>query len=285
VRNIKNSFLFLLVIGLQSCQYFGETDQRVPIASVYDRYLYLDGVSQDIYQNKSSQDSTVAVREFIEKWAYKQLLLVQAEKNIDMNKINKLVQAYKTDLSIDTYKSLWVEEYMDSVIPMDTIAAYYQKNKMFFTAKTPMINSKFLVVDKADKLINKYKKWFFSDKENFQDSLINKSFHFKQFNINNDKWMDLEAFRTKFPVFKHISDRQILKKSKKFVLRDSLQLYLVFVNDLVLEDQALPLSFIKNDLKQLIFSHRKQRTLSKLQTEMKEEAIKKKHFKIYKIKK
>ncbi len=285
MQNIKNSFLLILVILLQSCQYFGKADERVPIASVYDKYLYLEDVSPDIYQNKTSQDSTLAVHQFIEEWAYQQLLLAQAEKNIDMKKINKLVQAYKTDLTIDTYKSLWVEEYIDSVIPQDTIAVYYQKNKMFFTAKKPMLNAKYLVIDKTDKSINKYKKWFFSDKEDFQDSLINKSFHFKKFNINNDKWTDLDAFRKDFPVFNHISERQILKKSKKFVLRDSLRLYLLFVNDLVLEDQPLPLSFIKNDLKQLVFSHRKQRMLTKLQKEMKEEAIQKKHFKIYKIKK
>jgi hypothetical protein len=59
----------------------------------------------------------------------------------------------------------------------------------------------------------------------------------------------------------------------------------VLVNDFVRENNELPLPFIKNDLKQLIINIRKQKVISKLQNEIKSEAIKQKKFKIFKIKK
>jgi hypothetical protein len=69
------------------------------------------------------------------------------------------------------------------------------------------------------------------------------------------------------------------------MLTDSLSLYLVFVKQVVQSGENLPLDFIKDDLKQLILSKRKQNQLKKLEKDLKTEAIKKKIFKIFKTKK
>jgi len=283
--NIKNSFVILIFIFLSSCQYFRQDAKKTPIAQVYDSYLYLEDVNPKIFANKSSQDSTMAIRDYIEHWAYKTLLIKQAEKNVDTAGINKMVRQYKQDLLIDTYTDLLSEKYLDTVVSQAALKQSFEKNKHYYIAAENMVSTYFLVVDKDNKASKRYKKWFFSDKNEFRDSLIKNSLYFNKINLHNENWQTISKFKQTFPVFKRINARQILKKSKKFVLTDSLSLYLVFVNDIVKENAPLPYNFIKEDLRQLILNQRKQKEVLKLQNEIKTAAIKNRKFKIFKINK
>jgi len=285
VQNTKNNIGLLLILLLTSCQYFRQDVAKTPIAQVYNHYLYVEDINPSIYKGKSKEDSIQNMRDFIEKWAYKELLIAKANKNVDTATINKLVNKYKQDLLIDTYKDLLAEKYLDTIVTDADILASYNENKQYFVARNHLVNPQYLVVAKDNSKIKKYKKWFFSDKIAFKDSLIKNTIHFSKFNIDSTNWQHLFAFKEQFPVFKRYKDMQILKKSKKFMLTDSLSLYLVIVNDYVKENEPLPLGFIKNDIKQLILNQRKQKVIDKLQNEIKSEAIKQKKFKIFKIEK
>ncbi len=285
VQSIKNSLLLYIIFISASCQYLRKDLEKTPIAQVYNNILYLEDVNPKLYKNKNTQDSLKNIREYIERWAYKTLLTEQAKRNIDTLSVNKLVTQFKQDLLIDTYKDQLSEKYLDTIVYDAEIQKSYENNKQYFLARDHMVDVSILVINKENRDRNKYKKWFFSDKIEFRDSLVKNSWRFSNFNINKGNWKQLSEFKEDFAVFKRIRDAQILKKSKKFVLTDSLSLYLVLVNDFVKENDVLPLSFIKNDLKQLIINKRKQQVIAKLQNEIKSEAIKQKKYKIFKIKK
>ena len=282
MRSIKNNILVLGLLLLSGCGYFNTID-KVPVAQVYDRILYFEEIPVQVYQGKNAQDSLQSVRQYMENWAYNNLMVEEAKRNIDTVRINALVNRYKEDLLMDTYKDLLLQKVLDTTISADTLRFYYEKDKAYFTASEPLISPKYLIADKHDKKIAKYKKWFFSAKPEWQDSLIKNSISFKDFDLSGDKWYKISAFKQKFKPFASYSDRNILKKSKKFVLTDSLSLYLVFVNKVVGNNEALPLGFIKDDMKKLILNKRKQQGLSKLQQELKANALQHKHYKIFKI--
>jgi len=94
----------------------------------------------------------------------------------------------------------------------------------------------------------------------------------------------MPEFKVEIPILERTNEKYILKKSKKFMFADSLSLYLVFINNFVKQNQNLPLVLIKDDLKQLVLSKRKQKEMSQLETRIKQEAINKKIFKIFKTK-
>jgi len=285
VQNIKTNILIITgLLWLSGCSFFQKDNERSVVAQVYDKPLYLDEIPKEVYQNKNPEDSLNSLHQYIENWAYQTLLIKEAERNVDTLKINRLVQKYKEDLLSETYKNLLLQKYIDTLVPQDTLQAYYQKYSGYFKAKENMILPKYLVTAKNNPKNNTLKKWFFSDQPDLQDSLIKNSNLLQQIDLTGKKWMNIEEFKEQFPAFKKINERYILKKSKKFVITDSLSLYLVFVKDIVLENEDLPLDFIQNDLKQLIFSKRKQQAVKKLEREIKQEAIKRKHFKIFKTK-
>ncbi len=283
--NIKNKF-WLTVIGLlvAGCQYFQKDVDKTPVAKIYDTYLYFEDISSSVYTQKSREDSINAIHQYIEDWAYKMLLLKQAEKNVDTIKINRLVEQYRRDLLINTYTDRLLLKYIDTVVTGDTLQWYYDKYRHYFLSKESELKPKFLVVDKSHQKIQKFKKWFFSDKPAYFDSLIKNTNSFSKYNLTANKWYLVPDFKKELPVFQRMNDKFILKKSKKFVLTDSLSLYLVFVKDVVLQNQTMPLSMVKDDLKQLILSRRKQAAMSQMENNIKQEAINKKIFKIFKTK-
>lgn len=283
VQNIRNNTLLFVLFLLAGCRYFEKTTDKTPIARVYDKYLYFEEVNPRVYRDKSPEDSLAALREYIENWAYKSLLIKQAENNVDTIKINQLVEKFKNDLLIDTYKNLLIQKYIDTVVPPDTLQVYYQNYKEYFKAKKALIYPVYLVVDKSQPKAPKFKKWFFSDKTEWKDSLFKNTALIKKMNLSG-RWMEIDSFKHQLPAFQSMNNKYILKKSKKFVINDSLRLYLVFVKDVVASGEALPLDFVKNDLRQLVMSKRKQAGWDQIENDIKQEAIKQKHFNIIKNK-
>ena len=283
-KNIRSKIWLTVFVLFAGCQYFKKDVDKTPVAAIYNTYLYFEDIPLAVYQHKSQEDSLNAIHQYIENWAYKTLLLKQAERNVDTIKINRLVEQYRRDLLTETYKNRLLQKYIDTVVTEDTLQWYYNKYRNYFLSNDAKIKPRYLVVSGTDKKIGKFKKWFFSDKTAYFDSLIKNTNSFSKYNLEANKWYLVPDFKKELPVFKRMNDKFILKKSKKFVLRDSLSLYLVFVNDVVLKNQNMPLSMVKDDLKQLILSKRKQAAMSQMENNIKQEALSKKIFKIFKTK-
>ncbi len=283
-KNIKSRIWLSVILLFTGCQYFQKTVDKTPVAKIYDTYLYFEDINPAVYREKSPEDSLNAIHQYIEDWAYRTLLLKQAERNVDTLKINHLVEQYRRDLLIGTYKDRLLQKYIDTVVTEDTLQVYYQRYRQYFKSQYAVIKPKYLVVQKNHPKISKFKKWLFSEKPEYYDSLIKNTNSFSKYNLTADTWYLLPDFKKELQAFKRMNDKYILKKSKKIVLSDTLSLYLVFVKDLVLQNQEMPLSMVKNDLKQLILSKRKQEALSRMENNIKQEAINKKIFKIFKTK-
>ncbi len=283
MQNIKiktKHRILIIIFLLTSCSYFAKEDNRMVVASVDQKKLYADELPRQIFEGLSKEDSLVRVKHFIENWAYTQLMISEAEKNIDTGRINELVRQYKTDLLLETYQNKLADKFLDTLIHPSEWQKAYNKNGKIYTAKEALLKADVLIMRKDNKKKNLYKKWFYAQKNEEKDSLFKHLEDFKKLNFD-EKWTYLSDFKQKYPVFKKISDKKIIKKSKKFVLSDSLDLYLIFIKDVVRQGQQLPLEFVKPELKQIILNERKEKWLGQLKNEMIEDALKKKKLKLY----
>ncbi len=281
MKNTRNNILFSIFILLLISSCYKSNTEKTPIAKIYKNVLYLEDINPMIYKNKSPEDSTIAIRSYIENWANKQLFIEEAKKNIDTVKINKLVLQYKNDLLREKYLNKLINKYLDTVVPQDSLQTYYQKLKNIYTAEEELVQPYVLILPKNNKKRYTYQKWFFDQSIEHQDSLFKHIGEFKKMDLSGQTWYSISRLKEKFPVLKRLNNRQIIKKRKKIITTDSLSLYLMFIKDVVHKGQSLPLSFIKNDIKQLIFSQRKQEIEKRILNEIKEDAIKNRHFIIY----
>jgi len=282
---IKNKYkTLILLLFFTSCSYWSKENNRKILASVEGKKLYKDELPVDIFVGLNKEDSLMQAKNYIENWAYTQLMISEAKKNIDTVRINQLVRQYKTDLLLETYQNKLAGKFLDSTIQPEQWQKAYKENGQIYTAKEALLKADVLIMNKNNKKKALYKKWFYSKKNEEKDSLFKHIAEFKKLNFD-EKWTYISKFKEKYPVFKKISDRNIIKKSKKFVLSDSLDLYLIFIKDIVLKEQQLPLEFIKPELKQIILNQRKEKWLARLKNEMMEDALKTKKIKIYKTNK
>ena len=93
--------ILLLTTLLVSCDFFKETDDRIPMARVDESYLYLEDIEGLVVEGTPANDSLQIVNSFINRWATQQLLLDGAVRNLSEDKqtdFNKLVEQYKKDL-------------------------------------------------------------------------------------------------------------------------------------------------------------------------------------------
>lgn len=274
----------LLFTGLLiSCDYFKQEETRIPVARVNDSYLYEEDIAGLISEATSPADSTLIVNGYINRWATQQLLINQAKINlseVDLENYDHLVQDYKNELYTEAYKNVIVSKQLDSAIANFELQTFYDANKENFKLNESLLKVRYIHVDlnftNLANTRNKLDRFNNSDKAEL-DSL---SLQFKSFNLNDSIWVKQEALLEALPALIPKAD-QVLKKSNFAQLQDSLGLYLVKIEDVLLPNDIAPLSYVKPTIEQVILNKRKLELIKKLEKDITKDAIKNKSFEIY----
>jgi hypothetical protein len=91
----------------------------------------------------------------------------------------------------------------------------------------------------------------------------------------------LSQIAEKIPVINAENKNQLLKKSNYVQLKDSLNLYLVQVNNVRLQNDYAPLEYVKPSIKQIVINKRKLELIKQLENDITKDAIKNNQFQIY----
>ena len=120
----------ILVLALVSCQNSKNGSGDKVIATIYDKVLYQSDLQSVLYEGISVNDSLFRTKAFIDSWIRRQLLIHQAENNIDKSELDfsKQIEDYRTSLIIYKYESLLIEQNLDTVVSEDEIAKYIEEN-------------------------------------------------------------------------------------------------------------------------------------------------------------
>ncbi|MGC1203856.1 MAG: peptidyl-prolyl cis-trans isomerase [Flavobacteriaceae bacterium] len=274
----------LLLILVSSCQFFSKTDERIPIARVNDAYLYHEDIKYLISDQSSIEDSTLLVQNFINRWATQQLFIDGALLNLSESKqesFNKLVNQYKNDLFTKAYIEALVKRSVDTVVKAQETEEYYNNNKDAFKLNEDLVKFRYIHVDKniidLDKIEDQFKRFNAEDK-NVLDSI---SIQFKSYSLNDSIWIRVNQVIDKIPAITTENKNELLKKSNFVQLKDSLGVYLMQINDVLLRNDIAPLEYVRPTLDQIVINKRKLELIRKLEKDITKDAIKNKQFEIY----
>ena len=278
-------FICLLCIVFTSCEFFKNTDERIPVARVNNSYLYVEDIEDIIVEGMSKDDSIVQVTNFINRWATQQLFVQGAKLNLNENKqaqFDKLVEQYKNDLYTKAYVEALVTRNIDTVVTQEEAQAYYLENKEVFKLNEDLIKFRYINVDENSldliETSKKFKRFDAFDKKEL-DSL---AIHFKSYSLNDSIWIKLSQAVDKIPVINGENKNELLKKSNFVQLKDSLGLYLMQINDVLLRNETAPLEYVKPTIDQIVINKRKLELIRELEKDITKDAIKNKQFEIYK---
>lgn len=282
---MKQFFYIAIILSVfQSCDYFKSTEEEDAIARVNEVYLFKDDLKKALPENLSAEDSTIFTNNFINQWATQQLLVQGAEVNLSdkkLEKFDRLVQQYKNDLYSKAYLEALVAKNLDTVVSFEAASTYYESNKEAFKLNENLIKFRYINVDPnrldLEDVKKKFKRFNTQDKKELDSIAI----QFRSFTLNDSVWIRLDQAINKIPVVTIENKDELLKKSNFIQLKDSLGLYLMQINDVLLRNSTAPLEYVKPTINQIVINKRKLELIKQLEKDIKKDAINNKQFEIY----
>ena len=277
----KIIILFLLIT---SCNFFKKVDDRVLVARVNDAYLYYDDIKDLVSADASKEDSTLVVQNFINRWATQQLLVDGAMRNLSEEQqeaFNKLIVQYKNDLYTKAYMDALVKRSIDTTVTKSEEEKYYNLNKDVFKLNDDLVKFRYIHVDKNITNFNAIEKKFRRFNEEDRKDLNLLSIQFKSYSLNDSIWVKASQVVDKIPVITSENRSELLKKSNFIQLKDSLGVYLMQINDVLLRNETAPLEYVKPTIDQIVINKRKLEIIRELEKDITNDANKNKQFEIY----
>jgi len=284
ITGINISHLLLLFFVLQSCDYFTiKNDLREPVARVHNNYLYKNDLNDKMTKDLSEQDSIIMATNIINNWIKQQLLLSKSKINLEdkSEEFEKLVNKYREDLYINSYKERVVQQYMNSEITPSDIDEFYTNNKQNFKLNEELVKLKYIKFAKELENNKELTKLFKSTKEADLDSLRTKELFLNSHHLNDTMWVKFGELVNKIPILKNENKKSFLKKNKFVQKEDSISLYLVTIIEVLERNDLAPKSYVTPTIRQMILHQRKLLMLRNIEETLTNDASKNKEFEIY----
>ena len=278
--------LYILIFSLlfTSCEFFKKTDNRTPIAKVNESYLYKEDVEDIVPDGASKEDSTLMVNAYINRWARQLLLMDGALVNLSeekQNEFSRFVEQYKSDLYTKAYLEGLVKKNIDTVVYQNEAKVFYEANKESFKLNDDLLQFRYVSLPlnpvNLDSIIARFKRFEIKDKR-YLDSI---SVQFRSYSLNDSIWIKYSQVAEKIPIVNMENKNQLLKKTNYLQLKDSLNLYLMQVNDVRVQNDYAPLEYVNASIQQIVINKRKLELIKQLENDITKDAIKNNQFKIY----
>ncbi|GAB5564934.1 MAG: hypothetical protein Wins2KO_19970 [Winogradskyella sp.] len=280
----KVAYIVLVYFCAVSCKFFKSADDRKPIASVDESFLYEEDIEGIVPDGTSKEDSTLLVNAYINRWASQLILMDKALLNLSEEKqddFSKLVEQYKSDLYTRAYMEALVKKNIDTIVKLDEAKLFYELNKESYKLNDDLLQFRYISLPansiNLDTIENRFKRFEFKDKR-YLDSI---SLQFKSYNLNDSLWVKYSKLIEKVPVLNLENKNQLLKKTNFLQLKDSINLYLMHVNDIKTSNDYAPLSYVYGSIKKIVINKRKLELIKQLENDITKDAIKNNQFKIY----
>ena len=271
------SFVFLIACHSK------KINGKNAIARVFDNYLYEEDLEKAMPDNIAKSDSAAFVSEYIDNWIKQQLLVAKADKNLSTEDkdFSRELEDYKNSLLIYKYESQLVQQNLDTLVSDDDIAQYYETNKKDFLLKENIV--KVLYVKLPRKISTAVPRQLLSssnagDRTRLQDFCVKNAINYY---LDDESWLFFNDILKEIPINTY-NQEEYLKNNRFIELQDSTYSYLLNIKGFMIKDGLSPLSFERNNIKNLIINKRKMKILDDMKNKIFEDAVKGGDFKIIK---
>ncbi len=281
---MKIKLVIILAFTITSCTFFNKTEEQYAVARVNNAFLYKEDIKKIVAPGTPKADSVLRVQNYINNWAKQQLLVEGAKLNLNEDKqasFDKLVAQYKIDLYANAYLQALVKKNIDTLVNLNEAQSYYESNKKAFKLNEELVKLRYVHLDENmidfESIKTKFKRFNNDDKKEL-DSI---SIQFKSFALNDTVWVRYSQVLNKIPLLLTENKDKLLKKTNFVQLKDSLGVYLMHVNNVLLRNETAPLQYVKSTIDQIVINKRKLELIRELEKEITKDAIKNKEFEIY----
>lgn len=283
-QRLIRSIYILLAILVSGCQYFEKSEDREPVVRVNDSYLYKEDIEKLINDDTSPEDSAVIVSSYINRWATQQLLIDRAKLNLpdaQQQEFNDLVSNYRNELYTNAYTDALVSRDLDTTLSSQDIETYYEQNKENFVLNEDLVKLRYINMPIKANNLDDIKQKFVRFNEKDKTDLTEMALQFRNYSMNDSVWIKTKSVYDKIGPLSADDRQTLLKKSNFLQLKDSLNTYLVYVNDVLTRNDQAPLEYAKPTIREILLNKRKQNLIKELEKDITKDAIENNEFEIY----
>ena len=268
----------LLII---SCSNINNDNSNDLIARAGENFLY----QNDLPSFSSRQDSLLRYRNFVELWAKEKLLYDLSLTNLSQSKKNELdllIEKFKIDLYINSYKDLIVNSRIDSIVTNEEIESYYNANIDNFTLNETLLKYRYLKVPSDNININRIRRYIqrlSNDDRDFLDSL---NFQFAELKVNDSVWFAERDVISSIEFINQTNKSNFMRVNRLYEIKDDQYINYFIVKDLLKSGNIPPLSYLYDRIKLNIINQRKIDLIKNINKEILNDALKSSKYEIYK---
>lgn len=280
MKFLKYTFLFLILSG---CNNRIQDDEDLPVARVFDKYLYSSQLNYVIPQGLTDVDSLTWVKDYVDKWVRKELILNKAEDNLteEEKDVERQIDDYRTSLLVFRYEQNLLHQKLDTLITKEEIEGYYKENTSNFILNNDLVKALFIKVPRKTPELWKLRKWYLSNNENDIKELDTYCYqHAEKYDYFNEDWIKFDLIREQMPKI-YSTNEYLLKNRKSIETRDSTYAYFVRLYDYRLAGDVSPIEKVEGNIKSIVLNKRKIKYTNRLESEIYNDALNREDFNIY----
>ena len=270
------------VMLLSACQENKE-DKGEIIVSVYGKNLYRTDLENIFYEGISYNDSVLRSKVYIDKWVRNQLLVRQAENNLEPSQLDfsKRLEEYRNSLVINKYETELINQNLDTEVTEEQIQEYYINNSDDFRLNRDIVRMAYVKLPTDSK-----KKWLFAklfrDYDVLMvDSITNLSEEYAlSYDMEIEKWHNFDEVVENFDL-KVNNKKSFLNENKYYVVNDKDAYILIRFCESRFVCDVSPCELEVDRIKYIILSNRKKDLLEKLYEDIYSKAVQEKAFEVY----
>ena len=278
---MREKFLILITILLSSCNELTSIKNDKLVSRVGENYLY----ESEIPDFSLYEDSLIRKKVFIDSWAREKILFDLSLVNLDQKSIinlDELIERYKRDLYINSYKDILINSMVDSIISDTEIDEYYDKNLNKFKLNEDLIKFRFVKIPLDNINFNKIRNGLIRYSSFDMELIDSLSFQLASYNLNDSLWITKRDFFNQVDFVNYENQKKYVKKGQLISKRDSMYVNLLFIDDILQANSVAPRSYLTDRIKSTIYNNRKILLIKELNKEIINDAIKSKKYELYK---
>ena len=279
---MKTYLLFIsITLLILSCSNINNDNSNDLIARAGENFLY----QNDLPSFSSRQDSLLRYKNFVELWAKEKLLYDLSLTNLSQSKKNELdllIEKFKIDLYINSYKDLIVNSRIDSIVTNEEIESYYNANIDNFTLNETLLKYRYLKVPSDNININRIRRYIqrlSNDDRDFLDSL---NFQFAELKVNDSVWFAERDVISSIEFINQTNKSNFMRVNRLYEIKDDQYINYFIVKDLLKSGNIPPLSYLYDRIKLNIINQRKIDLIKNINKEILNDALKSSKYEIYK---
>lgn len=298
--------LLCSILSLGSCSYIEEyidhLEERTsnkPLARVGEVFLYPKDVAHLIPSGTTPQDSIAIIEKYIDGWATRQLVLMEAHKTISSEELEMEVNQFKELLLQGKYDQMVLSSQLDTVITREEMEEYYTAHKDLFLLEDDIVLFSSLPVTYCDDALVKRLKRAFARQtaprlktQRETDSLravwtwkgsIEEIMNEEAYNapLVVDNWVAIDRISNTYITPEGFSYDIKHAFPYVFTLSRDGDKFLCRTTQIKRAGELAPLEYVETQVRAILLNRRKVETIRSSQERLKNEALNNKKFEIF----